>query len=305
MYAEHKKVETAFKNTTVGYRCPVCMSAVTDENIVSIREGLQQNLENLVHDGRNAKKKLIEIKTRDCTAKDAFEKQKSADLEKKQKRMAELNQHLQEMNVAREIDREEYKEKARGLEMQMDDLKKRMANGGWSQEQAVRFAELCENKKTCEAQITALCDVEDHDYTASIEETETEIARLKRLVSEAIQYMAKRIELMLGGLKMGSTEIVLTELVKTTGEIKDCFRFSYEGKDYKCLSLSEKVRAGLEAAVLIQRLSGRNYPIFIDNGESICTFGKIRISSQTVIARVVKNQELEVTFRNRRGMEAA
>lgn len=122
---------------------------------------------------------------------------------------------------------------------------------------------------------------------------------LKRLINEAIQYMAKRIELMLDGLKMSSTEIVLTEIIKTTGEIKDCFRFSYEGRDYKCLSLSEKVRAGLDVAVLIQKLSGRNYPIFVDNGESICTFGKVKPEGQVIIARVVNNQALQVTYKNR------
>ena len=117
--------------------------------------------------------------------------------------------------------------------------------------------------------------------------------------------MAKRIELMLDGLKMTNTEIVLTEIVKTTGEVKDCFRFSYEGRDYKCLSLSEKVRTGLDVAVLIQKLSGRDYPIFIDNGESICTFGKVRPEGQIIIARVVNNQALQVTYKNREQKTAA
>ena len=98
---------------------------------------------------------------------------------------------------------------------------------------------------------------------------------------------------------------VLTELVKTTGEIKDCFRFSYEGKDYKCLSLAERVRAGLDVSVLIRKLSGRNYPIFVDNSESICTFGKVQISGQVILARVANGQELQVTYRNHRQMEAA
>lgn len=117
--------------------------------------------------------------------------------------------------------------------------------------------------------------------------------------------MAKRIELMLDGLKMSSTEIVLTELVKTTGELKDCFHFSYEGRDYKCLSLSEKMRAGLDVAVLIQRLTGRKYPIFVDNGESICHFGKVKLGGQVIVARVVNNQKLQVTYKNREEMKAA
>jgi hypothetical protein len=117
--------------------------------------------------------------------------------------------------------------------------------------------------------------------------------------------MTKRIELMLDGLKMNKTEIVLTEIVKTTGEIKDCFRFSYDGRDYRCLSLSEKVRAGLEIAVLIQKLSGREYPIFIDNGESICSFGNVDLTGQIIITRVVKGQDMQVTYKNRESLKMA
>ena len=114
-----------------------------------------------------------------------------------------------------------------------------------------------------------------------------------------IQYMARRVELMLDGLKMSNTEIVLTEIVKTTGELKDCFRFSYDGRDYKCLSLSEKVRAGLDVSLLIQKLSGREYPIFVDNCESVCSFGDVQPGGQVITSRVIRNQELQVTYRNR------
>lgn len=305
LYAEHQRMASALKHTAVGYRCPVCMSVVTEGNLVSVREEIQQRLSALVHDGRSVKKSLSEMKARDSTARDMFEKHKSAVLEKKKEELAELNQRLQELNVARELDREDYLERISELEKQISDQKKRTADGNWSQEQAVRFAGLCEKKKSCEAQIEAFHSVEEDDYTALIQETEAEIFRVKRLIHEAIQYMAKRIELMLGGLKMSSTEIVLTELVKTTGEIKDCFRFSYEGKDYKCLSLAEQVRAGLDVSVLIQKLSGRNYPIFVDNSESICTFGKVPITSQVILARVANGQDLQVTYRNRRQLEAA
>ena len=245
------------------------------------------------------------MKARDSTARDMFERHKTAVLEKKKEELADLNQRLQERNVARELDREDYAERVSELENQISETEKWRSDGNWSQEQAVRFAGLCEKKKSCEAQIEAFHSVEDDDYTALIEETETEVLRVKRLINEAIQYMANRIELMLGGIKMSSTEIVLTELVKTTGEIKDCFRFSYEGKDYKCLSLAERVRAGLDVSVLIRKLSGRNYPIFVDNSESICTFGKVPISGQVILARVANGQELQVTYRNHRQMEAA
>ena len=184
--------------------------------------------------------------------------------------------------------------------MQIKEQQNYIANGNWSQEQTLRFAELEEKKKLCEAQIETLNNVQDYDYTTLIVETEEKITQLKQLINEAIQYMAKRVELMLNGLKMSHTEIVLTEVIKTTGEIKDCFRFSYDGRDYKCLSLSEKVRAGLDVSMLLQRLSGRNYPIFVDNGESICSFGKVQPSGQVMISKVVNHQDLQVTYQSQK-----
>lgn len=248
---------------------------------------------------------MANIITRDNNLKNEFEEFKAESIRQENDKLAGLNQRLQEINVALEIDKESLGEQLSSIEAQIKEQERRVAYGNWTEEQVAHFKELEENKKSLEAQINTLSNIKDQDYTTIILETEDEITGLKRLINESIQYMAKRIELMLNGLKMSSTEIVLTEIIKTTGEIKDCFRFSYEGRDYKYLSLSEKVRAGLDAAVLIQKLSGRNYPVFIDNGESICTFGKVKPEGQVIIARVVNNQELQVTYKNREQRKAA
>lgn len=290
--AEFNRQKSALVNIVAGYKCPVCATVVTEENASVIREEMQKKLSAIVDEGNPIKSTLIAARADENAAREAFDKQKAETLEMENKKLSELNERLQEMNVARELDREDYSERLSQLESKISAQENSIKNGRWSEEQSGRFNELCGKKKEIEAQMKAMDSIEEYDYAGLIAETETEIARKKRLINEAILYMAKRVELMLDGLKMGSTEIVLTELVKSTGEIKDCFRFSYEGREYKCLSLSEQVRAGLDAAMLIQRLSGRNYPIFVDNGESICTFGKAKPSSQVMIARVSNGQAL-------------
>lgn len=301
--AEFNRQKSALVNIVAGYKCPVCATVVTEENASVIREEMQKKLSAIVDEGNPIKSTLIAARADENAAREAFDKQKAETLEMENKKLSELNERLQEMNVARELDREDYSERLSQLESKISAQENNIKNGRWSEEQSGRFNELCGKKKEIEAQMKALDSIEEYDYAGLIAETETEIARKKRLINEAILYMAKRVELMLDGLNMGSTEIVLTELVKSTGEIKDCFRFSYEGREYKCLSLSEQVRAGLDAAMLIQRLSGRNYPIFVDNGESICTFGKAKPSSQVMIARVSNGQALQVTYRDRDPVE--
>lgn len=300
LYAEHSKLNTALKNTVVGYQCPVCAAVITEENVAAVKTDLQQRLSTLICEGKAAKNNLNTIRIQDNTAQKAFEKQKTAELEKENNRLIDLKLQLQETHISYELDNEENREKLSKIEMQIKEQQNYIANGNWSQEQALRFAELEEKKKLCEAQIETLNNVQDYDYTTLIVETEEKITQLKQLINEAIQYMAKRVELMLNGLKMSHTEIVLTEVIKTTGEIKDCFRFSYDGRDYKCLSLSEKVRAGLDVSMLLQRLSGRNYPVFVDNGESICSFGKVQPSGQVMISKVVNHQDLQVTYQSQK-----
>ena len=283
----------------------MCQLILTKSNAAAVKEEMQKKLSAIVDKGNPVKSALIAARADENAAREAFDRQKAETLEKENHKLSELNQRLQEMNVARELDREDYSERLSELESKINEQENSIKNGRWSEEQSGRFSELCGKKKEIEAQMKALGSTEEYDYARLIAETETEIAQTKRLINEVILYMAKRVELMLDGLKMGSTEIVLTELVKSTGEIKDCFRFSYEGREYKCLSLSEQVRAGLDAAMLIQRLSGRNYPVFVDNGESICSFGRSQPSSQVIVARVANGQELQVTYRNRMGQKKA
>ena len=305
LYDEHARINKTLTSMAVGDKCPACAIVITAENISAVKRGLHERLSVLVADGKSAKAGLAEIKAQDNASKCEYEKQKSEVLTVERDKLSALNQQLHEMNVARELDTEDYGEQLTALENKINEQERRLADGNLSPEQMSRLSELETAKRECETQIKTLSSVTDSDYTALIAETEAETIQLKKLINEVVQYMAKRIELMLGGLKMSNTEIVLTEVIKTTGEVKDCFRFSYDGRDYKCLSLSEKVRAGLDIATLIQRLSGRNYPIFVDNGESICSFGNIDFTGQVLLTRVVRDQRLQVTYKTRTQKAAA
>ena len=66
------------------------------------------------------------------------------------------------------------------------------------------------------------------------------------------------------------------------------------GRRYDRLSLSEKIRAGAEVSELVKRLTGRNYPVFFDNMESVDDLSNIRPTSQMILAKCVRNTELSV-----------
>jgi hypothetical protein len=93
---------------------------------------------------------------------------------------------------------------------------------------------------------------------------------------------------------MNRVSISLYDVVKSTGEVKDVFRFEYSGRRYDRLSLSEKIRAGMEVSELMKRLTGRNYPVFVDNMESVDDLNNVRPTGQVFMAKCVRNAELNV-----------
>lgn len=88
--------------------------------------------------------------------------------------------------------------------------------------------------------------------------------------------------------------MILYDVVKSTGEVKDTFKFTYSGRRYDRLSLSEKIRAGMEVSELIKRLTGRNYPVFVDNMESVDDLANVRPTGQIIMAKCVSNAPLQV-----------
>lgn len=94
--------------------------------------------------------------------------------------------------------------------------------------------------------------------------------------------------------KMNRVEISLYDVVKSTGEVKDTFKFQYGGRRYDRLSLSEKIRAGMEVSELMKRLTGRNYPVFVDNMESVDDLANVRPTGQIIMAKCVSGAALQV-----------
>lgn len=145
--------------------------------------------------------------------------------------------------------------------------------------------------------------LEQPDIKGEMESIQQEIDAKKLLISHAVNYLGKKNELLFAPLNMNRVSISLSEVKKTTGEVKDTFKFAYNGKDYAKLSLSEKMRAGLEIAELVKRLSGRCYPTFIDNGESISVVDNVRLTGQTLFSKVQKDKPLTIKFRGSRKKE--
>lgn len=131
-----------------------------------------------------------------------------------------------------------------------------------------------------------------------IREKEMEnLLKLENEIKEKIFLMkafnAKQTELLNKEIKkfLKDVEIRLQKVVESTGELKDCFEILYQDKELRICSSSERVRAGLEISRMVCALAGVEYPVFVDNGESITSYDSSGLT-QIIETRVVKDKPL-------------
>jgi hypothetical protein len=156
---------------------------------------------------------------------------------------------------------------------------------------------LREEIRQAEAELTALqktAAAPPEDYAGKIQTAKAAIREKKDKVNSLLFYLSKRAELTFEQLHMNRVAISLYDVVKTTGEFKDTFKFTYNGRRYDRLSLSEKIRAGMEVSELIKKLTGRNYPVFVDNMESVDDLANVQPTGQIIMARCVRGAALDI-----------
>lgn len=115
-------------------------------------------------------------------------------------------------------------------------------------------------------------------------------------ISAVVDYASVRNELLFKALHTPNVEFQLYDVVKKTGELVPAWKLRYRGTIYQCLSRSEKILAGLEVVELLKRLTGRCYPVFIDDSESVDHIP--RPSGQALISKKVADQPLKVQVKN-------
>lgn len=275
----------AFQTFAPGMTCPTCRRLITEEALVEVRAGLEQSAKETVAAGQEQRAQLNELKENDAKAKAVFEQFQADDVAKLEQQLSGLNAKKFEDNS---VD---------SLRAEIQQLTADLEYGNLSEAEYAQMKECQETLRECAADLKAaqaLADQQPDDFDEKIKATQKKIAALKKLISNVAIYMSKRAELTFSALKMNKVEISLYDVVKTTGERKDAFKFTYGGRRYDRLSLSEKIRAGMEVSELMKRLTGRNYPVFVDNMESVDDLANVRPTGQVIMAKCVSGTPLAV-----------
>lgn len=275
---------------SAGNPCPTCHRPIPAKMLPEVQAEIKRAADAILAEGKAKQAQLLELQALDKKAADMFEQFKAEDLEKWSQEAKELEAQNQALEGSAS-------QEAESLRQQIQTLSASIEYGNLSQEEFDRLKECREELRQCAAELAAAAKAAGQmpeDIDGQMEEARRKITALKQQITNAAQYVAKRAEMLFSALKMNRVEISLYDVVKTTGEVKDVFKFTYAGRRYDRLSLSEKIRAGMEVSKLMMRLTGRNYPVFVDNMESVDDLANVQPTGQVIMAKCVRGAELSV-----------
>ena len=284
-YRREAQIMKAF---TPGVACPTCRRPVTEQNLSEVQGALQKVIDAIVADGREQQSQLKQLRELDTKAQVVFDQFQSDDIIKMQDEIEALTQQRDKLTEDRQTD---------DLRGEIQRLTASLEYGNLSQQEYDRLLACREEARQCAAELNATKRAAEQgqpDFDGQIAQDKREIKELKSLISNVVIYASVRAELIFESLKMNKVAISLYDVMKTTSEQKAAFKFTYDGRRYDRLSLSEKIRAGMEVSELVKRLTGRNYPVFVDNMESVDDLANVRPTGQVIMAKCVHGAPLEV-----------
>jgi hypothetical protein len=274
----------------IGEKCPTCLMEITEQNIDNIKQGLQARIMAVFEDGKAERAKFDELKELDRQAREKFDEFREADIAKVRENIA--------------IFKKSHPDNKSEVFRRINEINAILKYGSLTDGE---YSELTNAEAALQKMVSELKALQATDYakrigelTAKQEQVHSSKTKANEVIKALQDYTAKRSEIALSGLKTSNVEIQLYEIVKTTGELKPCFKFLYQGREYPTLSLSEKIKAGFEITAMLRGFLDLDYPVFIDNSESIGKYDGIDLPEQTFIMKFIKDAPLKVVFKNKK-----
>lgn len=283
-----------------GIRCPMCYQTVTQETLPALKDEFEATIRRICAQGKELSGQPDELHGLDEKAREVFEAFRAQDIAMCNLELADIELRRQQAVDAVRAENERRQQKISEIREEIQNIELDLETGRLSSEEMVELECFKERAKALEAEIEVLTEQQGSSMGADVapgisaEEINAEIVKKNELLTALSSYIAERVRQRFDHLDLNRVSISLYEVSKTTGEVRDVFKFNYEDRPYVILSLSEKIKAGLEVSELLKKIAGINYPVFIDNGESVPVIDNVRPSGQTFISQVVKNEQLRV-----------
>ena len=264
--------------------CPTCLRRLDGAAFPEVQAAFTQRLQKIQTDGTALRQQSEALAAQETQSRLQFEAQKAAEIS----RLATALQTLPTGVAAQQRD---------SIKAKIKELSAALLLGGLTAEEAQQYQALFHEQGKLESemeQIQKLLSSLPRGQKEALDKLDEEIRAINDKITAAKACQSERAALLFAPVKMRRAGLKLYEPMKESGELRDVFKLTWDGRDYVRLSLSERVRCGLEVAELLSRLSGKSYPLFVDNTESLCDLGAAQHGGQMILARVVPRQTLQV-----------
>lgn len=264
--------------------CPTCLRRIDSGSFPEIQSAFANRLQKIQTDGVALRQQSELLANQEMQARQEFDVLKAGEITRLEQELAAV----QADNAAQQ--RELIKAKIKELSAQR-------ALSGLTAEEAQQYQTLFHEQGKLESgisQIEKLMDSLPKGQQDGLAGLDAEIRTVQDKITAAKAYQSERAALLFAPVQMHKVGLKLYEPMKESGELRDVFKLTWDGRDYVRLSLSERMRCGLEVVELLSRLSGKRYPLFVDNTESFCDLGAAQHDGQMILARVVARQTLQV-----------
>lgn len=304
-----------------GEHCPTCKTEITHYHLEILKDNIGGELADLAVKGKEKNQQLKELSESIESSRNAFETIKDKKLSEFREKHSTLSKEIKEIeldNIENEAifntEKAEnilaYNEKIKEIQAEMDSIKEKYLD-----EERAKLAELETTRNSIKEKLQELRiaknEVDAYNLQVKFDEekfqkdtnekiklsleiknTLDKIVDSKSKIDSCNQYTAIKVTKLSEAIhsNLQDVSIILQKVVKSTGELKDCFEVRYKDKDYKVISASEKIRTGLEIANLVLNVMDVKYPIFIDNKESITSYEAP--DTQIIEAKVVEGLEI-------------
>lgn len=277
---QYKALNTQLKEAyKLGDFCHCCNQPISEDHKVDITMEIVEKLSEIEEMAKSKTEAITEIEGNNKKKEERFLNKQEIEKNKLVQKLSSLDTSEVEKQNNNAIENFE-----KSVVIQRNSIKTRMTELETEQRMVdqnnMKRVYLLQQKSTLEANIES--------ENKEIKKFNDQIKEYNILISAVQSFNSKYIEILTNNIQqhLGKVSIVIQEI--KDGEIKECFKLFYEGREYKLLSNSEEIRVGIEIANLIMNCLNIKCPIFIDNAESISDYCKPL--TQIIESSVVKGQ---------------
>lgn len=259
---QKKELENLDNVTSVTSTCPTCKQEIKNENLIkALKITYKKNINTIAEKIESLKKETQELIDRKKKQIEKYRVLKTPQMQEKAKM------------------RDEIKTKIDILQKEKSEIDL------FNKEVELKHNEIVNAKKKIEE-----FDNLSKEMTVTIDRYNNQLKIATRLNLLIIQEQMKKVNRYLKNVT-----IEFSSVNEETGEIMDVYEVKYKGRKYEKLSKSYKLRADIEIATLINKVTGINTLMFIDDVESITEIDTTN-NIQTIMAIVIKFNDLEVLY---------